>query len=245
MAIRSRSNRGSSHDVRISWNPSLLRDCRRVSHEGDRGINITLPSQSPGPPGLPRGSCTGEWNTLKRTVYTRRGNENVTRGYAPNEGSTNRVATVNGSVEAARVNPEWAKADSPSSSLQLSFSCALLFSSGWKRVRRRERTNKWVRWVTARRKSRANGCLNAKPAGSLSRTHPPPSARPRNLIIQLMGPRAVAYYSYISRPLDPNDRPWRGEARGSSRGSHLNRFGRARSNRGGTRAGEKVFLRMF
>lgn len=61
------------------------------------------------------------------------------------------------------------------------------------RRRTAKKRNKWVRWVTARRKSWANGRLNAKPARTHTRPIPPSLSSheppPRNLIIKLMGSR--------------------------------------------------------
>lgn len=76
-------------------------------------------------------------------------------------------------------------------------------SKPWRERWREQKRNKWARWVTARRKSRANGCLNARSARSaLPRTSFPvvltlaTSEKFNNPTNGL----AVAYYSYTHDP---------------------------------------------
>lgn len=73
----------------------------------------------------------------------------------------------------------------------------------WRERWREQKRNKWARWVTARRKSRANGCLNARSARSaLPRTSFPvvPTFATSEKFNNPTNGLAVAYYSYTHDP---------------------------------------------
>lgn len=76
-------------------------------------------------------------------------------------------------------------------------------SKPWRERWREQKRNKWARWVTARRKSRANGCLNARSARSaLPRTSFPvvPTLATSEKFNNPTNGLAVAYYSYTHDP---------------------------------------------
>lgn len=77
-------------------------------------------------------------------------------------------------------------------------------SKPWRERWREQKRNKWARWVTARRKSRSNGCLNARSARSaLPRTNRLPVVPTLATSEKFNNPTnglAVAYYSYTHDP---------------------------------------------
>lgn len=76
-------------------------------------------------------------------------------------------------------------------------------SKSWRERWREQKRNKWARWVTARRKSRSNGCLNARSARSaLPRTSFPvvPTLATSEKFNNPTNGLAVAYYSYTHDP---------------------------------------------
>lgn len=105
-----------------------------------------------------RGEVYVKTDCLHATV---RGNGNVTGGYAPNEGSTNRVATVNGVCRSSEGGP---RVESEGAAALLSRPCAS------RRAREKEGAGRTNEYDELRRgvNLEANGCLNAKPAGSHS-----------------------------------------------------------------------------